>query len=168
MKWNQWLSLLILPFIYTCANAMALESMAFKTNTFIPNDYSCKGNDASPPLNWSDIPAKTQSLALVVEDPEAANGGVWTHWVLYNIPPSVTKLDAASPVPTGAQQSKNSWDTVGYRGPCPPASVHHYVFKLYALDKVLNVESDASKDDVLNAMTGHVLESAELVGLFQH
>lgn len=160
---------LLLSFMYSSSLcAFTLESTAFKTNTMIPNEFTCQGSDNAPPLNWSDIPPKTLSLALIVEDPEAANGGVWTHWVVYNLPPTLMQLNTAEPLPSGAQQSKNSWDSQGYRGPCPPVGVHRYVFKLYALDNVLNLESDASKEDVLDAMTGHVLGSAELVGLFQH
>ncbi|WP_298625145.1 YbhB/YbcL family Raf kinase inhibitor-like protein [uncultured Legionella sp.] len=144
-----------------------LESPAFKTNTLIPDYYSCSGKDISPPLSWKDVPAKTQSLAVVVLDPDAADGQ-WAHWLLFNIPPSIKNLKANSDLPEGSGIGKNSWETVEYRGPCPPiGAVHRYVFTLYALDTTLSLEDGASKDEVFNAMTGHVIGSAELVGLYQ-
>lgn len=148
------------------AAKFVLESPAFKLNTMIPTEYTCSGADTSPPLTWRDVPPNTQSFALVVEDPDAPTG-VWTHWVLFNIHPSVMKLDPGTSVPEGAGTTKNSWGSLGYRGPCPPMGAHSYVFKLYALDKVLSMGTGATKDDVLNAMTGHVIGSSELIGLYQ-
>lgn len=143
-----------------------LESTAFKPNSMIPVEYTCNGADQSPPLSWHDAPPNTKSFALVVEDPDAPNG-VWTHWILFNIPPTVTKLDADSPIPEGASSSKNSWNTINYRGPCPPIGIHRYFFKLYAMDKILNLEDNPNRDSVLQAMTGHVIGTSELVGLYQ-
>lgn len=166
-KYSLILFLLLYVFNYKIfAESFSLESSAFKLNTMIPIQYTCFGTNESPPLNWHDIPEKTQSLALVVEDPDSPNG-VWTHWVLFNISPKVTQLDAATPVPEGASNAKNSWGGLGYRGPCPDLGVHRYIFKLYALDKVLNLGQGTTSDLVLNAMTGHVLGSSELVGLYQ-
>ena len=169
MKKNSlFLFLLLSMFSYKsfAAAHFTLESPAFKLNTMIPNQYTCSGTDISPPLTWHDVPPNTQSLALVVEDPDAPNG-VFTHWFLYNIQPSVMKLDAGSPVPEGAANIKNSWGSLKYRGPCPPMGTHRYVFKLYALDNVLSLNVIATTDEALKAMTGHVLGSSELVGLYQ-
>lgn len=162
-------ALLLLLYLFNYENFAAnltLESPAFKLNTMIPAQYTCNGADISPPLTWQGVPPNTQSLALIVEDPDAPTG-VWTHWVLFNIRPTVMNLGAGSLVPEGAETTKNSWDSPGYRGPCPPFGAHHYIFKLYALDNVLSLGTGASKDDVLKAMTGHVIGSSELVGLYQ-
>jgi Raf kinase inhibitor-like YbhB/YbcL family protein len=143
-----------------------LESSAFQLNSLIPSQYTCNGKDSSPPLNWSNIPANTKSLALIVTDPDAPSG-TWTHWVLFNIPPTLTTLDAGSPVPNGAATGLNSWGTQGYRGPCPTLGAHAYVFTLYALDTVLSLGDGTTNSIVSDAMTSHVLGSAELVGLYQ-
>ncbi|CAM2863427.1 YbhB/YbcL family Raf kinase inhibitor-like protein [Legionella worsleiensis] len=143
-----------------------LESSAFKPNSMIPDQYSCSGANIPPPLAWQNVPPNAQSLALVVSDPDAQDGE-WIHWMIFNIPPTVTQFDATSALPDGAVNGTNSWGTVGYKGPCPPLGVHRYVFTLYALDNVLNLEQGANKTTVLNAMTGHVIGSAELTGLYQ-
>ena len=144
-----------------------LESPSFKLNTMIPARYTCSGDDQSPPLTWHDAPPKTQSFTLVVEDPDAP-AGVWTHWILFNIPPSVTQLVAGSSVPAGSSHGLNSWGSPNYRGPCPSlGAAHSYVFKLYALDTVLSLDNGSTKDTILQAMTGHVIGTAELVGLYQ-
>lgn len=143
-----------------------LESSAFKLNSMIPAEFTCEGVDRSPPLAWHNAPAKTQSFALVVDDPNATNG-TWTHWIIFNIPPTVTSLDAGAPLPEGAVSGKNSWGGLGYRGPCPPFGAHSYVFKVYALDRLLNLDSGTDSDTILQMMTGHVIGDAKLVGLFQ-
>lgn len=148
------------------ASAFTLESPAFKLNTMIPVQYTCNGTDKSPPLTWHNAPAKTQSFVLIVQDPDAPNG-IWTHWILFNIPSTVTKLDTGAMLPDGAANGKNSWDNLDYHGPCPPLGAHRYIFKLYAMDNILSEENGANADRVLSAMTGHVLDSAELVGLYQ-
>ncbi|BCA95749.1 hypothetical protein TUM19329_21100 [Legionella antarctica] len=148
------------------AGNFTLESPAFKMNTMIPSQYTCNGDEQSPPLTWNNAPPNTQSFTLVVEDPDAS-AGVWTHWVLFNIPPAVTELVVGSSVPEGSSHGQNSWGSPNYRGPCPPLGAHRYVFKLYALDTLLSLDNGATKDTVLQAMTGHVIGSAELVGLYQ-
>jgi Raf kinase inhibitor-like YbhB/YbcL family protein len=148
------------------AAKFALTSSAFQLNTMIPAQYTCNGADKSPPLTWNNIPAKTQSLVLIMQDPDTPQG-VWTHWVLFNIPVNVTHLDASSPVPEGAANGINSWNGLGYRGPCPPIGAHRYVFKLYAIDTVLSLGEGATADTVLNKITAHVLGTAELIGLYQ-
>ncbi len=164
------LALFLLLWIFNYKNFAAstfiLESPAFKLNTMIPAQYTCEGTDLSPPLNWRGAPPNTKSFALVVEDPDAPQG-VWTHWIVFNIPPTITELGAGSPLPEGAANGKNSWGGLGYRGPCPPLGAHRYAFKLYALDKMLELGSGTTREIVLQAMTGHVLASSELIGLYQ-
>ncbi|CAM2877695.1 YbhB/YbcL family Raf kinase inhibitor-like protein [Legionella anisa] len=168
-KYSLFLFLMCSLFHYNAfANKFTLESSAFKMNSLIPDEFTCTGVDQSPPLAWRNIPPKTQSLALIVDDPDSPNGGVWTHWIVFNIPPTVKELEAGSPVPPGAANAKNSWDGLGYRGPCPPIGIAHtYHFKLYALDTVLSLGDGTTRDILLNAMTGHVIGEAELVGIYQ-
>ncbi len=148
------------------AAQFTLDSSAFQPNALIPNQYTCHGDNKSPPLAWHNAPPKTQSFALVVEDPNGTDDGPVTHWLLFNIPPSETEISNGL-VPKGAQSGTNSWGNIDYHGPCPSIGAHSYVFKLYALDKVLTVKAGAPRDEILNAMTGHVLGSAQLMGLYQ-
>lgn len=148
------------------AAKFSLESSAFKLNSAIPDQYTCNGTNISPPLTWTDVPAKTKSLALVVDDPDAA-GGTWTHWVLFNIPPTVSSLDTGADVPEGASVGNNSWNSKGYRGPCPPLGAHRYVFTLYAVDKIVELGNGVSSDLLLQAITGHVIEKAQWAGIYQ-
>ncbi len=146
-------------------------SSAFENGSYIPVKHTCKGQDVSPPLSWGGLPDKTRSLALVVDDPDAPRG-VFTHWMVYNIPPAakglVEGVSRQGQLADGSLQGKNSASATGYMGPCPPPGrVHHYHFKLYALDQLLGLKAGASKEQVLNAMTGHILASAETVGLFE-
>lgn len=148
------------------AAKFTLQSPAFALNTMIPIQYTCYGDDKSPPLFWHHTPLKTRSLALIMDDPDALDGS-WTHWVLFNIPATITKIDAGSPIPAGIAKGKNGWGGIDYRGPCPTLTAHRYVFKLYALDIILPLQDGATKDAVLQAMTEHVIGSSELVGLYQ-
>lgn len=149
--------------------SMELTSTAFSYGEPIPAKYSCKGEDVSPQLSWDEPPAGTQSLALIMDDPDAPVG-TWVHWVLYNIPttahtwPEKTPKDAD--LVNGAHQGKNSGGQTGYNGPCPPSGTHRYFFKLYALDTILDLTSTADKKAVLAAMEGHILAQAELMGTF--
>ncbi|KTD71473.1 MULTISPECIES: YbhB/YbcL family Raf kinase inhibitor-like protein [Legionella] len=169
MKKYSLLLFLTLSFFYchSIANAFTLKSSAFKMNSMIPDQFTCNGTDQSPPLSWQNIPPNTQSLALVVDDPDAPDG-TWTHWIVFNIPPTVTELGAGAPTPPGAANAKNSWGGLGYRGPCPSLGAHSYHFKLYALDTVLNLGDGTTREIVLDTMTGHVIGSAELIGLYQN
>jgi hypothetical protein len=126
------------------AMSLALVSPAFRPSEEIPAVHTCEGSDASPPLQWSGIPAGTRSLALVVDDPDApdprAPRMTWVHWVLYDIPPTATSLPAAATsrdLPPGTREGLNDWKRKGYGGPCPPVGRHRYFFKLYALDAAL-------------------------------
>lgn len=148
------------------ASGFTLTSPAFTMNSIIPVEYTCHGKDISPPFEWQNVPVKAQSLALVMDDPDAPNG-MWRHWILYNIPTNRDHLEAGTTLPVGAAEAKNSWGRAKYNGPCPPFGIHRYVFKLYALDKVLDLPAESDPEVALQAMTGHVIGTAEWVGLYQ-
>jgi Raf kinase inhibitor-like YbhB/YbcL family protein len=146
-----------------------LTSTAFAPGEPIPGRYSCDGEDISPPLQWSDPPQGTQSLALICDDPDAPIG-TWVHWVLFNLPAEVRSLPEAVPSeaerPDSSRHGENGWGRLDYGGPCPPSGTHRYVFKLYVLDTVLDLEAGAGKKQVLQAMEGHILAEAELLGVY--
>lgn len=146
---------------------LSLSSSSFEPGASIPVVYTCKGKDISPPLQWSEPPQGTKSLALIMDDPDAAG---WTHWVVFNLPADVRGLEEAIAKKieqfAGAQNGSNSWNRQGYGGPCPPFGEHRYVFRIYALDKLLSAPSGASKKDVLGLMSGHILATGELMGKF--
>lgn len=144
-----------------------ITSSAFSAGSAIPAVYSCKGKDISPPLTWNQPPAGTQSLVLIMDDPDAPVG-TWDHWVVFNLPASLTGLQegASTALPAGVVTGRNSWKRSDYGGPCPPGGTHRYFFKLYALDTALNLTDKASKKDVETAMSGHILSQTELMGTF--
>ncbi len=151
-----------------------LVSKAFENGSEIPTKYTCQGEDISPPLEWTGVPAGTKSLALIVDDPDAPDPAnpkmTWVHWVLFNIPPDVDHLpEGASDghLPKGAKSGINDWQRTGYGGPCPPIGRHRYFFKLYALDTVFDQLDRPSKPQLLEAMKGHILAEAVLVGTYQ-
>jgi hypothetical protein len=154
---------------------MELNSRDFAQLADIPSQYTCEGSDQSPPLAWSGVPAGTKSLALIVDDPDAPDPAAprmtWVHWVLYNLPPETTGIEAgrsrASDLPAGTRQGLNDWKREGYGGPCPPIGRHRYVHKLYALDIVLPVLTPATKAALEKAMQGHILARCELVGHYR-
>ncbi|MGZ3447551.1 MAG: YbhB/YbcL family Raf kinase inhibitor-like protein [Myxococcaceae bacterium] len=153
---------------------MQISSSSFTQQGQIPEKYTCEGTDTSPPLAWGGVPPSAKSLALIVDDPDAPDPSApkmtWVHWVLYNVPPQTTALgEAASTksLPQGARDGLNDWKKPGYGGPCPPIGRHRYFFKLYALDVVLPDLGRPSKADLLKAMRGHVVASAELVGTYE-
>jgi Raf kinase inhibitor-like YbhB/YbcL family protein len=150
---------------------LTLTSSEFGPNGPIPPIYTCDGNDLSPPLSWSGVPAGAKSLVLIVDDPDAPDPAApqrtWVHWLLYNIPPDAAGLEqGARNLPPGTQQGINDWKRGDYGGPCPPIGRHRYFFKLYALDTSLSGLTNPSKQQLLNAMEGHVLEKAELIGTY--
>jgi hypothetical protein len=150
---------------------MKITSTAFQAGETIPTRYSCDGQDISPALSWSGAPEGTRSFALILDDPDAP-GGTFTHWVIFNIPAETLELEEAIPtspqLPNGALQGRNNFGTIGYSGPCPPkGSLHHYHFVIYALDETLDLTAGASKAQVLNAMQGHILAQAEVIGTYQ-
>jgi Raf kinase inhibitor-like YbhB/YbcL family protein len=149
--------------------ALSLSSSAFQHGERIPVKYTCDGQDISLPLEWSNVPQGTQSLALIADDPDAPVG-TWIHWVLYNLPGDSRALHESVPpdasLPNGSRHGKNSWGQLGYGGPCPPSGTHRYFFKLYALDTILELQAGASKDQLLEAMERHILADAELMGSY--
>lgn len=148
--------------------ALTLTSSAFKDNAPIPVMYSCKGKDISPPLQWSNIPEKTQSFVLICDDPDAPVGN-WDHWLTFNIPASTTSfVEHIQQYPEGSLSGKNSWGRLGYGGPCPPSGTHRYFFKLYALDSLLSLPEGATKTMIEKAMQGHIIEQTQLMGKFTH
>lgn len=151
---------------------MILTSAAFPHQGEIPTVHTCQGRDASPPLAWSELPAGTQSLVLIVDDPDAPDPAApkmtWVHWVLYDIPPTATGLpEGVTALPVGTREGINDWKRTGYGGPCPPIGRHRYFHKLYALDKLLGDLGRADKAAVERAMKGHVLAEAQWVGTYQ-
>lgn len=149
--------------------AFELKSTAFAQGEAIPRLYTCDGQDISTPLAWSDPPPDTQSFAIICDDPDAPVGN-WIHWVLYNLPGNTRSLAENIPpdaeLPDGSRHGTNSWGRLGYGGPSPPGGTHRYFFKLFALDTVLELLSGAAKEQLLDAMEGHVLAEAELMGVY--
>jgi Raf kinase inhibitor-like YbhB/YbcL family protein len=143
---------------------MIIRSPAFNHEETIPSKYTCEGDDVSPPLAFDTVPQGTVSLVLIMDDPDAPNG-TWDHWVRFNIPVSETRI--GEEVELLGMGGKNSWGSTGYGGPCPPSGEHRYLFKLYALDTMLTLSEGTSKEEVLVAMQGHVLESATLMGRYK-
>ena len=144
---------------------MQIISTAFPHNGEIPPQYTCDGQDINPPLAIRDVPRGTKSLALIVDDPDAPQG-LWVHWTLWDISADTKEIFENS-VPRKSVEGETSFGKPGYGGPCPPSGEHRYFFKVYALDIELNLPSDADKEDVEEAMVGHVLDHAELIGLYQ-
>ncbi len=155
--------------------SLSLTSAAFDAGNRIPELYTCDGTNMSPPLSWSGTPPEAKSLALIIDDPDAPDPAApqrtWVHWVLYNIPPSVSELPQGvlrRDLPQGTHEGTNDWKKTGYGGPCPPVGRHRYFHKLYALDTVLPDLGNPTKAQLEKAMQGHVIEQAELVGVYQH
>ena len=151
--------------------AFTLTSSDFQNGGDIPQKFTCKGADVSPELSWTNPPTGTRSFTLIADDPDAP-AGTWTHWVLFDLPAQTSTLPEGvakvDEVPDGGHQGRNDFRKIGYGGPCPPpGKPHRYFFKLYALDKALNLKPGASKQEVEQAMQGHVLGQAELVGRFR-
>jgi Raf kinase inhibitor-like YbhB/YbcL family protein len=156
------------------ALALVLTSTAFSQGAPIPRVHTCQGSDTSVPLEWSNLPPGTKSLALIVDDPDAPDPAApkmtWVHWVLYDIPPDMTGLPAgidSGDLPRGTREGLNDWQRKGYGGPCPPTGKHRYFHKLYALDVVLGDLGTLTKARLEAAMKGHVIASCELMGTYR-
>lgn len=152
-------------------NRMSLASSAFKDGQPIPSQYTCDDKNISPPLTWNGAPGNTTSLVLMVDDPDAPTG-VWTHWVVFDLPANMSELaEDASKSESGmgtAKQGVNDFKRAGYGGPCPPAGKQHrYFFKIYALDIMLELPSGASRREVAAAMAKHILAQGQLMGTYQ-
>ena len=150
--------------------ALELTSTAFQEGATIPQQYTGDGRNVSPPLKWTDPPAGTRSLALVCEDPDAPRG-TFTHWTAFNLPAESKEVSEGVPVeatlPNGTAQGTNDFGMAGYGGPKPPpGKPHRYFFKLYALDKRLDLQAGAGKEDLRAAMKGHVLAEGQLMGTY--
>ncbi len=151
---------------------MLITSTAFSNQSAIPVVYTCEGEDISPPMEWSDIPAGTKSLAFIVDDPDAPDPAApkmtWVHWVLYNLPPTIDGLpESVTTLPVGTKEGVNDWKRIGYGGPCPPIGRHRYFHKLYALDAVLPDLKQPTKAKLEEAMKGHIIGEAKLMGTYQ-
>jgi Raf kinase inhibitor-like YbhB/YbcL family protein len=153
------------------AMAIRVESAAFEEGATIPTDYTCDGEDLSPPLAWGEVPEGTKSIALMCDDPDAPRG-TWVHWVIFGLPAGSRGLPEGIPaertLASGARQGTNDFRRIGYGGPCPPRGpAHRYYFKVYALDIEPDLSPGASKQDLIEAMEGHILAKGELMGRYQ-
>jgi len=150
--------------------AMEITSTAFANEGMIPRRFTCDGEDISPPLSWKGLPGGTKSLALIADDPDAPRK-TWVHWVVYNLPADSGGLpENVSPEKTlagGGKQGTTDFGRIGYGGPCPPSGTHRYFFKLYALDAEIGLAPGATKEELLQAMAGHVLAEAQLMGRYR-
>lgn len=151
--------------------AFAIASTSFPNGGDIPKKFTCDGADVSPEISWTEPPAGAQSFALIADDPDAP-AGTWTHWVLFDVPPATTSLPEGvskiDELPGGERQGRNDFRKIGYNGPCPPpGKAHRYFFKLYALGSKLNLKPGATKQEVEQAMQGHILGKAEWVGKYK-
>lgn len=143
---------------------LTLTSPAFVEGTSIPSAYTCDGQDVHPELQITGVPGDAKSLVLIMDDPDSPTG-TWDHWVVFNIP-ATTLIIEAGKEPDGVQ-GKNTWQKAGYGGPCPGQGEHHYRFKLYALDTLLELSEGATKQEIEQAMQGHILAQTILTGLYQ-
>lgn len=151
------------PIQQTSMSSFNISSQAFVMNGNIPALFTCDGKDISPELTFSAIPAGTQSLALIMHDPDAPRG-VWTHWIAWNMPSTTTGIKENS-APPGVE-GKNSGGKIGYGGPCPPDREHRYFFTLYALNSTLSLPQDSTKEELVRALTPHIIAKAELMGRY--
>jgi len=145
---------------------MTITSPAFSAGGEIPAKFTCNGQSTSPELRISGTPPGAKSLVLIADDPDAP-GGVFTHWLVWNIDPQTTRW-AENSVPAGALQGTNDFSKKGYGPPCPPSGTHRYIFKIFALDRPLESKAGARRADVEAAMRGHVLAQGELIGRYTH
>jgi Raf kinase inhibitor-like YbhB/YbcL family protein len=154
----------------TTMQNISISSEAFQAGGVIPKEYTCDGSDVSPALSWRGIPENAKSIALIMDDPDAP-GGTFVHWVLFNIPPGMTKLPRGVPenrtLNDGSSQGITDFGRIGYGGPCPPGGTHRYYFRLYALDTMLNLQPGASRKQLDDAMRGHILAQGELMGNYK-
>ena len=149
---------------------LEITSSAFSEGEMIPARCTCDGSDVSPELSWSGVPKTAKSLALICDDPDAPMG-TWVHWVLFNIPADAVGLPAEIPssatLENGARHGTNDFRRLGYGGPCPPGGTHRYFFKLYTLDTELNLDTGITKAQLVEAMQGHILAEAQLMGKYK-
>lgn len=158
------------PTTQTDMMTLQVTSPVFEDGGMIPQQYTCDDANISPPLSWEAVPQETRSLALICDDPDAP-GGTFVHWVVYDLPADLEELPENLPrdktFPIGGEQGINSTEEMGYMGPCPPSGTHRYFFKIYALDKQLNLPAGETKDKLLKAMEGHILAQGQIMGRYQ-
>lgn len=153
------------------APSMALSCPAFTDGGIIPDEHTCTGQNSAPKIIWSDVPERAASLVLIAEDPDAPVG-IWTHWLAYNIPAQSRGLPAGIPpiarLDDGTMQGKNDFRKIGYGGPCPPQGhgSHRYFFRLYALDRMLDLKPGAEREALERAMDGHIIGRTEIMGKY--
>ncbi len=149
---------------------LEVRSSAFGEGSSIPSDFTCDGADMSPSIAWSGVPSKAQSLAVIVDDPDAPSGN-WVHWLLYDLSPALTRLPAGIPVasviPDGGFQGRSDFGKAGYSGPCPPEGTHRYFFKVFAIDRILHLEPGVTKKEFLAAMQGHIVAEGSMMGTYE-
>ena len=152
---------------YFLSMAIEVSSPAFSAGDVIPKKYTGEGEDVSPPLEWTGLPAETKEIALICDDPDAPTAEPFVHWVIYKIPGDRTSLSEGNA--QGALEGENDFGGTGYNGCMPPEGhgVHHYHFKVYALDSELEAEAGLSKAQLLEEMEGHVLDEGELIGTYE-
>lgn len=149
---------------------ITVKSPAFEQGKPIPEEYTCDGRNISPPLRWSNIPEEAQSLAMIVDDPDAPRG-TFTHWIIWNIPPDLAEfsanVDKEKMLPNGARQGINDAGKIGYTGPCPPSGTHRYFFKVYALDSTIDLAPGANRKQIDDALRGKTIAQGELMGTYK-
>lgn len=152
------------------AGQLEVTSSAFEEGANIPSDFTCDGEELSPPIQWASAPDGTKGFAVVVSDPDAPSGN-WVHWMIYDLSPELDQLplgiSAKAVIPGGGFQGKNDFGKMGYGGPCPPQGAHRYFFKVYALDTILHLEPGVSKEQLERAMRGHILAEGSLMGRYE-
>ena len=148
---------------------LKLTSTAFKEGEAIPRGYTCDGANVSPPLEWTGVPKSAKTIAIIADDPDAPSGD-WVHWVLFNLPAEglglIENTPATETLTGGGAQGKNDFGKIGYGGPCPPSGTHRYFFKFYALDGELSLPAGATKAEIEQAMQGHIVGQAQLMGTY--
>jgi len=167
IKFYVFLSLLLHSVITIGATmGIKLNIKEFSDQERIPKIFTCDGSNRIPTISWVNIPKNTVSLVFIMDDPDAPMG-TWDHWVVFNIPVTVTELSQEHPLPSGALNGKNSGGTLNYVAPCPPDREHRYFFTIYALDIKLNLPTGSNKSQILDAIKTHILEQATIVGLYE-
>jgi len=165
------LAIVAVPFILSGDKMeIKISSTAFKEGAMIPSKYTCDGENVSPMIAWTNYPKRTETFVLIADDPDAPMG-TWVHWVVYNIPHEINKLDEAflqdKQFDNGIMQGTTDFQTIGYGGPCPPGGTHKYFFKIYALDVKLDVEPGLQKKKILKAMESHIIAKGKLMGKYK-
>ncbi len=163
--WMIWKLTLPTRTIHQPGTSMRLTSTAFHHNKSIPSKYTCDGDGMSPPLAISGVPTNAKDLVLIVDDPDAPKG-TWVHWTIWNMDPTINEIPEGT-MPADSTQGVTSYGRLGYGVPCPPSGTHRYFFKLYALDQVLKLKPSAKAEDIMKAIDDHIIDSAELIGLYQ-